>query len=387
VTTIATEIGEIVTLYDSLHKTPKSYQNEGYSMIRVTDIKRGFVSLDGTRKVDAGTYNEFSKKHKPQIGDILFSRVGSYGNSCFLNKKIDICLGQNTVCISPDSEKVDPFYLYSFFNSPDSKSQVDSFVGGSSQPTISLANIKKIKITLPTLKVQKKVSQVIATYDNLIENNSRRIAILEDMAQSLYREWFVKFRFPGYQNCKFKESSLGLIPEGWEVERLDDFVVLQRGFDLPKKKRNEEGDIPIYASSGICGYHDEVKVKGPGIVTGRSGTLGIVILILEDFWALNTTLWVKEFKNCSAFYGYYLLSSIGLENYNSGAAVPTLNRNYIHGLPIISPPKNLIDKFEKYTGSNFKEIDLLKRKNKVLQSQRDMLLPKLISGSIQLYGS
>lgn len=255
---------------------------------------------------------------------------------------------------------------------------------GSATRFITKGIIDNLEFSLPKINEQNRIVNVLSAYDNLIENNNRRIAILEDMAQSLYREWFVKFRFPGYQNSKFKESSLGLIPEGWEVKRLDDFVVLQRGFDLPKKKRNEDGGVPIYASSGICGFHDVVKVRGPGIVTGRSGTLGIVTLIIEDFWALNTTLWVKEFKGCSAYYGYYLLSSIGLENYNSGAAVPTLNRNYIHGLPIISPENKFIDEFEKYVSSNFKAIDLLKRKNNVLRSQRDLLLPKLISGKITL---
>ncbi|TBT88866.1 restriction endonuclease subunit S [Vibrio parahaemolyticus] len=134
-----------------------------------------------------------------------------------------------------------------------------------------------------------------------------------------------------------------------------------------RKKRNEKGCVPIYAASGINGYHDQVKAKGPGIVTGRSGTLGIVNLVLEDHWPLNTSLWVKEFKGCTAFYAYYLLDSIGLERFNSGASVPTLNRNDVHGNPVIAPPKELIKKFENIVCVNHKQINVLKRKNENLK--------------------
>jgi len=106
------KLDEVVTLFDSLHKTPSAYTDEGYPMIRVTDILRGFVNTSGTKCVDYETYHEFSKKHRPTVGDILFTRVGSYGNSCFVNRNEEMCLGQNTVCITPVQERLDPFYLY-----------------------------------------------------------------------------------------------------------------------------------------------------------------------------------------------------------------------------------------------------------------------------------
>jgi len=256
--------------------------------------------------------------------------------------------------------------------------------GGGTFPNLTKDTINDFKIPFP--KAYEKYALIANEYDNLIENNNRRITILEDMAQSLYCEWFVNFRYPGHADGKTKltDSPLGQIPEGWEVKRLDDYVVLQRGFDLPKRNRNEEGGIPIYAASGITGYHDQVKAKGPGIVTGRSGTLGIVNLVLEDHWPLNTSLWVKEFKICTAHYAYYLLDGIGLERFNSGASVPTLNRNDVHGNPVIAPPTCLIEKFESIASVNHKQIHLLKRKNENLKKQRDMLLPKLISGKIEL---
>ena len=262
---------------------------------------------------------------------------------------------------------------------------------GSATRFLTKTILDNLEFQLPDKKVQDEIVDILSNYDDLIENNNRRIAILEDMAQSLYREWFVNFRYPNYKdtadangNLKLVDSPLGKIPEGWEVKRLDDFVILQRGFDLPKKKRNEQGSIPIYAASGINGFHDEAKAKGVGVVTGRSGTLGVVKLVIEDYWPLNTSLWVKEFKGCTAYYAYYLLSSIGLERFNSGASVPTLNRNDVHGNPVIAPPQDLINKFEEIVAVKHKQINVLNRKNKNLKEQRDMLLPKLISGKIEL---
>ncbi len=104
-------IADIAILYDSLHKTPK-YSNDGYPMVRVTDINRGYLDLSNTKKVDENTYKEFTKKYKPHVGDILFSRVGSYGNSSYVNNHEYFCLGQNTVCISPNHHLIDSFYWY-----------------------------------------------------------------------------------------------------------------------------------------------------------------------------------------------------------------------------------------------------------------------------------
>ena len=131
-------------------------------------------------------------------------------------------MGLNTVCIAPDRRKIIPYFLYCCLNTPSVKQQIDSFVGGASQPTISLRNISLLRIPLSDIAVQRKIATILSAYDDLIENNLRRIKILEEMAQNLYREWFVKFRFPGHQRARFTDSPLGRIPEGWEVAKIKD---------------------------------------------------------------------------------------------------------------------------------------------------------------------
>jgi type I restriction enzyme S subunit len=178
-------------------------------------------------------------------------------------------------------------------------------------------------------------------------------------------------------------SALGDIPEGWKVGRLEDVLVLQRGFDLPKGVR-VEGSVPIVAATGITGFHNEAKAKGPGVVTGRSGTIGEVLYIQEDFWPLNTSLWVKEFPNSEPLYAYFLLSSLDLKQFNSGAAVPTLNRNDIHGVKVMVPPRNLQKLFQEITGTMFSQSRTLTLQTQNLRRTRDLLLPRLLSGQINV---
>lgn len=257
------------------------------------------------------------------------------------------------------------------------------FNAGAGVPTLNRNHLDSLDVSVPALATQRKIAGVLSAYDDLIENNTRRIAILEEMAQAIYREWFVNFRFPGYEKVKLIDSPLGKIPEGWKVGRLDDVLVLQRGFDLPVGQRLE-GNVPVYAATGIVGTHNEAKVKGPGVLTGRSGSLGTVTYIHEDHWPLNTALWVKEFKKPSPIFAYYTLGSIDFSSFNSGAAVPTLNRNDIHGLPTLLPADDIVVAFHQIECPLFDAVRTLRKKNEVLRRTRDLLLPKLISGQMDV---
>jgi type I restriction enzyme S subunit len=231
--------------------------------------------------------------------------------------------------------------------------------------------------------VQERIAGTLSAYDELIENSQRRIRILETMARTLYREWFVHFRFPGHEGSRRVSSPLGEVPEDWVVGRLDDVLVLQRGFDLPKANRID-GPVPIYAAPGVTGFHSEAKVKAPGVVTGRSGTIGDVIYVQEDFWPLNTALWVKKFPKSEPLYAYYLLSSLDLKQFNSGAAVPTLNRNDVHGLDVLIPPSELQRNFQDIAGAMLTQARMLSIQIQNLRRTRDLLLPRLLSGQVNL---
>ncbi|EOV7492891.1 TPA: restriction endonuclease subunit S [Providencia rettgeri] len=279
-----------------------------------------------------------------------------------------------SIVLELDDSKVDKQYLCYLLNRENLKDKLNS---GAAQAQITIDSLAKYRIRLPPIKQQKKTAEFIAKYDDLIENNRRRIQLLEESARLLYQEWFVHLRFPGHEKGKMIDG----VPEGWTKEPLENLLVLQRGFDLPISNRIE-GNVPIYASTGINGFHNLAKVKGPGVVTGRSGSLGTVMYVAKDFWPLNTTLWVKEFKKASPIFATYLLRAMKLEGYNGGAAVPTLNRNDVHKVDVLCPESKLMNEFEVQVENIFKQIDKLKEYNEKLAQARDLLLPKLMSGEL-----
>lgn len=153
------KLADVANIIDSLHKTPKYIDDPtGFPMVRVTDINSKDLKLSGAKRVDLDTYNEFSKKYKPKVGDIIFSRVGSYGRSSIVQTNEAFCLGQNTAIIVPT---INSEFLYYYLNSPSAKEQIDSFVSGTTQPTVSLKNIKNIEIPIPTIDEQKHIVSII----------------------------------------------------------------------------------------------------------------------------------------------------------------------------------------------------------------------------------
>ena len=180
-----------------------------------------------------------------------------------------------------------------------------------------------------------------------------------------------------------EDSPPGHIPKGWEVGRLDDVLTLQRGFDLPTPDRTH-GKYPVMAASGPNGCHDKFMVRGPGVTTGRSGVLGRVFFIHGDFWPLNTSLWVKEFKRVSPAYAFHLLRGLDFEMFNAGSAVPTLNRNHVHNLPVVMPPKNIVEAFNAQVMPLMKRQKANEDQSRTLATLRDTLLPKLLSGELSV---
>jgi type I restriction enzyme S subunit len=273
------------------------------------------------------------------------------------------------------------------------------FASGTTHQTIYFPEVKAFHVCLPPLAEQRAVAEILGTLDDKIELNRRMNETLEAMARALFKSWFVDFdpvrakaegRDPGLPKPladlfpdRLVDSELGEIPEGWDVGPLDSVLVLQRGFDLPATQRTS-GPYPVLAASGPSGTHSEFMVRGPGVTTGRSGVLGNVFYVAEDFWPLNTSLWVKEFRHSRPAYAFHLLQGLDFTLFNAGSAVPTLNRNHVHTLSTLLPPVAVIDAFERFaTGC------LTRQRNNVEQATtlaraRDSLLPKLISGQLRV---
>ncbi|EAU3145149.1 restriction endonuclease subunit S [Salmonella enterica subsp. enterica serovar Mbandaka] len=328
--------------------------------------KEGIVPVYGSGGI--GGYHSVPLVEGPGV---IVGRKGTVGSVYF--EKNDFFPIDTVYFVRPFLDKISLEYSYYLLkNLPLASLNSDAAV-----PGLNRDRAYSLPIRLPSSDQQSHIVKFLRSYDDLIENNRRRIQLLEESARLLYQEWFVHLRFPGHKQVKIT----GGVPEGWSKEPLENLLVLQRGFDLPVSKRIE-GSVPIYASTGINGFHNVAKVKGPGVVTGRSGSLGTVMYVAKDYWPLNTTLWVKEFKKASPIFATYLLRAMKLEGYNGGAAVPTLNRNDVHKVDVLCPESKLMNEFEVQVENIFKQIDKLKEYNEKLAQARDLLLPKLMSGEL-----
>ena len=309
----------------------------------------------------------------------IIGRQGAYcGNVRYFRGTARMSEHAIVACASRENDTRFLAYLLSTMN-------LGSLSGQAAQPGLSVKVLAQQQLLLPSVEVQRRIASVLGAIDDLITNSRRRAGVLEEMARTVYREWFVYFRYPDHQRVSLVDSVLGPIPEGWAVGSVDAHIVLQRGFDLPFKDR-AAGSVPVIGASGIQGRHDIARANGPGVTTGRSGTVGLVNYVPEDFWPLNTSLWVKEFRLATPRYAYFLLTELDLQRLASGAAVPSLDRKVVHALPTVCPPADLIDRWDAAVLPLFEAGEVLRRQAASLAAMRDLLLPGLVNCQIDLSG-
>jgi Restriction endonuclease S subunits len=262
--------------------------------------------------------------------------------------------------------------------------------------TLPTQHLQNLPIPRFGATAEQSLGELFSALDDKIELNRRMNETLERQARALFRDWFVDFGptrakqscapsylapdlwnlFPATLDAEGK-------PEGWEYAPLKELLVLQRGFDLPKGQRTE-GAFPVIAASGPSGTHHEMRVRGPGVCTGRSGVLGGVYYVAEDFWPLNTSLWIKEYPNSTPLHAFHILQEIDIGAFNAGSAVPTLNRNHIHELAQVKPPMSVVVAFDDLAGQLYKLREANLQESRILAQTRDLLLPKLMSGEIRV---
>jgi type I restriction enzyme S subunit len=351
-------------------------------------------------KVTQEVYEQFAKKHKPQIGDILFSRVGSYGNSTFVDKRVAFCLGQNTVCISPDRQKIQPTFLYGALNSDDLFHQIRSYVSGASQGTISLKNIRKLQVPVPPLPVQQRIAGILAAYDELIENSQRRIKILEAMVRGLYREWFVHFCFPGHENHPCVASALGEIPGGWAIQKVGDLVEFKKGKKPTAVFESAESGLKRHLLIDALRGGSSLEFVMPDKLI--STTVDDTIMVMDGSGSsdvfigyegvIGSTLGryrVVDVSDGGPFWLFLFLDTHleEIKSKNIGSAIPHANKDFINGMSVAVAPKSVLLNFERAVTPMFGLIRSLRSKTDALRRTRDLLLPRLLSGQIEVGGT
>ena len=309
----------------------------------------------------------FSKEFNHESG-IILGRVGAYCGSVILSTS-RFWATDNTIVLKPKKNQSLRYWCYRLSNFP-----LRAFAGGATQPLMTHGILKGIHLKVHLeFDVQERIANILSAYDDLIENNRRRMALLEDSARLFYNEWFVRLRFPGYEHTRIIDG----VPEGWEQKTLGECITLNYGKALKAEVRID-GEYPVYGSSGIVGSHEKPLVKGPAIILGRKGNVSSVFWSSKSFHPIDTVYFVSP--ESSSLYLYYALKHIHF--ISTDVAVPGLNRNFAYSRLLLCPPSTLLHAFLETVTLIHAQLDKLDEINQKLRTARDLLLLCLMSGEI-----
>jgi type I restriction enzyme S subunit len=248
---------------------------------------------------------------------------------------------QRVYRISHFSEEINGYFFYLYFSSH-FYGRIMQMTAKSSVDSVRREMITKMLVPVPPTKAeQEAIAGALSNANALIDSLEQLVTKKRQIKQGAMQELLAgKKRLLGFERARgYKHTEAGVIPEDWQIKSIGQIAPLQRGFDLPKFQLRE-GPYPVVYSNGVMNYHDTAMVRGPGVVTGRSGTLGAVHYVDTDYWPHNTSLWVTHFNGNSPRYVFYLYAAIGFERFASGSGVPTLNRNDAHAFRVALPPTN-----------------------------------------------
>lgn len=353
-------------------------------------LKKGesypFIDIDKVSPTRRSVTNEDVKIYDGQSsskfcdGDTVFSRI----TPCLENRKIakvaiegDAAFGSTEFYVfRAKKKKADARFTY-YLTSSDAVvlPAINSMTGASGRQRADKRFIQRLKLNLPDLPTQERIADILSTYDDLIESNNRRIELLEQTAQELYKEWFVRFRFPGYENAKFEDG----MPEGWECCRLGKILSFGAGKTRPKSGET----YPVYGGNGILDYCNNYNSEN-AIIIGRVGVYcGTVYYEPDKCWISDNALFAES-KNSMHFYNYYLLKNMNLNARQIGTGQPLITQGLLNKIRILLPAESLMMKYNQIASELLKQQDLLRKMNVNIAAQRDMLLPRLMSGKLEV---
>ena len=400
------KMGELVTLSQGQvinAKTNYLVVNEGLPLLRIGDMinERQEIFIDEER---------VPKKNIAKKKDIIFTRTGQVG---LVFKNQYGVVHNNCFKVIPDEDVLNTDFLFWFLRSPKTYKWVQQLAGGAAQPDLPHGAFNSLIISLPDIPTQKKIASILSTYDDLIENNNQRILLLEEMAEEIYKEWFVRLRFPGYQDSKFFDkygnevsyNTNGALPENWEKIKLGAIIDVKRGSSprpISDQRYFDEGTIPWLkiadaTASKIFIYKTKEYVNEYGasfsrhlskgsLVVAASGTLGFPMILGVEACIHDGWLYFIGIDDIMKEYFYFSFGGLKqyFENQSYGAAIQNINTEIVSKSPFVNPDKDILLEFKKVVSPLFKQLEVLQLKNQALQETRDLLLPRLISGKLSV---
>ena len=393
-------------IVDCPHSTAPD-EGKGYPLIRTPNIGRGRLKLDNVHRVSKDVYDKRNKRAVPQVDDIIFAREAPAGNAAIICDGQEVCLGQRTVLIRPDKNKVYPQYLVYYILAPQQQYELLGTANGATVAHVNIPVIKNLSIQLPEMDKQIKIANTISSYDDLIENNQKQIKLLEEAAQRLYKEWFIDLRFPGHEDVAIVDG----VPEEWKKEPLSKVFTYVRGKSYTSKELVENGGTLMVNLKNIRAfggynrnaekrysgkYKEEQKLNPGDLVMGVTDMtqerrlVGYVAIIPDigetmtfsmDLIKLIPLSIQKSFLYATMYFGGYSKKISPLAN---GVNVLHLKPEAMMNMEMLIPTKEVMDQYDVIFDTYQKKIETLQKQCDFAAEARDRLLPKLMSGEIEV---
>lgn len=377
---------------DAIKRAPIVEYDTGLKCIRIQDISQG-------KNYDEWGFTETNEKDRKKFllkkNDLLIARTGAtVGVSQFITEDTEAVYNNGTIRLRLE-KSLNPRFVYYIFQTKSFLQYIDNISCVATQPNLRIEGL--LRFTIPDYSIEKQnaIVKTLSTFDDLIENNNKRIKLLEQIAENLYKEWFVRFRFPGYEDVEFEEKK----PRSWKVGteekkhltpsifKYDEFKNIGnflRGKNITAAKM-VEGDIPVI-SAGLqpSGYHNEANVFGESLTISASGAnAGYLQYHLQDIWAADCSYYQDD-PIIWFVYNTLKFSQPVISNLQCGAAQPHVYPKNINKLCVLIPTEELIYKYNDFVKPYYDEIKILNQRNQLLTKQRDMLLPRLMSGKLEV---
>lgn len=373
----------------------------GYPLIRTPNIDAGYFNLEGVHRVSRAVYDKRNQRAIPKPGDLILAREAPAGNVAIIPEGAEFCLGQRTVLIRPDASKVYPPFLNYYLNAPEQRHKLLRNANGATVSHVNMPIIRNLPIELPSMKDQRRVAGILAAYDSLIENNRKRIKLLEEASHRLYKEWFIDLNFPGHETAKIN-SETGL-PEGWVSQKLYETVNVIRGVSYTSdtlstakgKRLLNLGNLMPYGGFrdgyekyylGKFGEH-HVLSSGDivlGLTEQAEGLAGYAAripsylkgsLFSADLALLQPLQLSSEYLYASLRYGNI---SRTLSPFASGAKIKHLKPDHLRGVEIVVADEATVKSFSETARLLLSKQDVCRQAINCLREARDRLLPKLM---------
>lgn len=389
-------------IVDCPHSTEPD-EGQGYPIIRTPNIGPGYLNLDGVQRVGEEAYKRRNVRAVPQAGDLILAREAPAGNVGIIPDGEKVCLGQRTVLIRPDRSKADPAYLNYYLNAPKQRHKLLSNSNGATVSHVNMPIIHNLPVDLPPLPVQSRIAGVLSAYDKLIENNRRQIKLLEEGAQRLYKEWFVDLRFPGNETTPIIDG----IPEGWAKTTVGDLCLTVGGGTPSTKVASyyNGGDISWVTPTDVTGNLGIYLPKTAKMITGEGLENSSARMIPKGAILMTSRASIGYFAICktNVCTNQGFISSIPhdddmkwvlLRNLQSrvdemkglakGSTFLEISKAAFRAMPLTIPPKELAKRFSTISKELFTKEVLTRKQLEIAREARDRLLPKLMSGEIEV---